>query len=379
MVDNNRFRIEQLAYKWLQGTCTKEEEAYLQQWYQENNENPLPIPADIATSEQQLRELLLSNIKREIENSKIKRIPRWYKLAGIAAALVLLFGLPLYLVRLTNYEQTGQITRVQKEVHPGTKTAILTLADGTKIDLSNNRQHVLHQDGKIKITTTAEGTVQYQFIPDKSKLSNKTNTIETPIGTEYNIILADGSKVWLNAESTLTFPESFTADNREVKLSGEAYFEVTADKKRPFYVKADQQVIRVFGTHFNVKSYPNEDNRTTLIEGSVQVTQAGRSKMLRPGQAAFSTNNNLVIADVNTEEAIAWKNGFFYFESTPVKQALSAIKRWYNVDIIYKGTNEKRELTGKIKRNSTAQQLIETLNFLDIKCQLKNNKIEVEL
>ncbi|WP_104382006.1 FecR family protein [Sphingobacterium sp. HMA12] len=379
MVDNNRFRIEQLAYKWLQGTCTKEEEAYLQQWYQENNENPLPIPADIATSEQQLRELLLSNIKREIENSKIKRIPRWYKLAGIAAALVLLFGLPLYLVRLTNYEQTGQITRVQKEVHPGTKTAILTLADGTKIDLSNNRQHVLHQDGKIKITTTAEGTVQYQFTPDKSKLSNKTNTIETPIGTEYNIILADGSKVWLNAGSTLTFPESFTADNREVKLSGEAYFEVTADKKRPFYVKADQQVIRVFGTHFNVKSYPNEDNRTTLIEGSVQVTQAGRSKMLRPGQAAFSTNNNLVIADVNTEEAIAWKNGFFYFESTPVKQALSAIKRWYNVDIIYKGTNEKRELTGKIKRNSTAQQLIETLNFLDIKCQLKNNKIEVEL
>ncbi|MNR21122.1 FecR protein [compost metagenome] len=162
-------------------------------------------------------------------------------------------------------------------------------------------------------------------------------------------------------------------------MSGEAYFEVTPDKKKPFYVNADQQIIRVFGTHFNVQSYPNENNRTTLAEGSVQVTQSGRSKMLKPGQAAFSRNNNLLVQDVNIEEAIAWKNGFFYFESTPVKEALSAIKRWYNVDIIYKGTNEKRELTGKIKRNSTAQQLIETLNFLDIKCQLKNNKIEVEL
>lgn len=379
MVDNNQFEIKQLAYKWLQGTCTEEEEAHLLQWYKENSEEPLPIPEQIATSEQELKERLFSNIKQQIESSKIKPISRWYKLAGIAAALLLLFGLPLYLVQHTDYEQVTKIATVQKEVHPGTKAAVLTLADGTKIDLSYNKQHILHQDAKVKITTTAEGTVQYQFTAGNSNPGHRTNTIETPIGTEYNIILADGSKVWLNAGSKLTFPETFASNNREVTLSGEAYFEVTPDKKKPFYVNADQQIIRVFGTHFNVQSYPNENNRTTLVEGSVQVTQSGRSKMLKPGQAAFSRNNNLLVQDVNIEEAIAWKNGFFYFESTPVKEALSAIKRWYNVDIIYKGTNEKRELTGKIKRNSTAQQLIETLNFLDIKCQLKNNKIEVEL
>lgn len=379
MVDNNQFRIRQLAYKWLQGTCTAEEEAYLQQWYKENNEAPLLIPEEIATSEQQLKELLFSNIKQEIENSKVRRISKWHKLAGIAAAVVLLFGLPLYLVQRTDYEQKQLITKVQQEVHPGTKSALLTLADGTKIDLSDNRPHILHQDTRVKITTTTAGTVQYQFTATKNNVGNRTNTIQTPIGTEYSIILADGTKVWLNAGSSLRFPETFDTDEREVKLSGEAYFEVTPDKKRPFYVNADQQVIRVFGTHFNVQSYPNENHKTTLVEGSVQVTQFGQSRMLKPGQAAWNANNKLIVQNVNVAEAIAWKNGFFYFESTPIKEALTAIKRWYNVDIIYKGTNEKRELTGKIKRNSTAQQLIETLNFLDIKCQLKNNKIEVEL
>ena len=379
MVDNNQFRIKQLAYKWLKGTCTPEEEADLQQWYEANNGEPLPIPEEVAKDEQRLKELLLLNIKQEIRASKIRRIPQWIKLGGIAAALVMLFILPLYFVKRTTGETPQSAISAQQQVHPGIKAAVLTLADGTKIDLSNHQQSVLHQDEQVKITTTASGTVQYQFTANKSASPNRTNTIETPIGTEYAIILADGSKVWLNAGSILTFPETFTSDSREVKLSGEGYFEVSHDKNRPFYVRSNEQTIRVFGTHFNVRSYPSEINKTTLIEGSVQVSQFGKSKMLKPGQAAFSAAGNLIVQEANIEEAMAWKNGFFYFESTPIKDALSAIKRWYNVDIVYKGTNENRELTGKIKRNSTAQQLVETLNFLDINCQLRNNKIEVEL
>ncbi|WP_333863123.1 FecR family protein [Sphingobacterium sp.] len=378
MVDNNQFRIKQLAYKWLNGTCTPEEEAELQEWYEVNDGEPLPIPEELATDEQQLKERLLSQIKQEIQTSKIRRIPKWAKLGGIAAALAMLFILPLYLVKRTNRETPLSAVSTQQQVHPGIKAAVLTLADGTKIDLSNQR-HILHQDAQMKITTTASGTVQYQFMAGKRADPNRTNTIETPIGTEYAIILADGSKVWLNAGSILTFPESFAADSREVKLSGEGYFEVSHEKNRPFYVRSNEQTIRVFGTHFNVRSYPDEHNKTTLIEGSVQVSQFGRSKMLKPGQAAFALAGNLMVQEANIDEAMAWKNGFFYFESTPIKDALAAIKRWYNVDIIYKGTNENRELTGKIKRNSTAQQLVETLNFLDIKCQLRNNKIEVEL
>ncbi|WP_313263192.1 FecR domain-containing protein [Sphingobacterium sp.] len=379
MVDHNQFRIKQLAYKWLQGTCTPEEEAELQQWYETSNSEPLPIPEELATDEQQLKELLFLHIKQEIQASKIKRIPQWVKLSGIAAALAMLFILPLYLVKRTNREIPQSATSTQQQVHPGVKAAVLTLADGTKIDLSNQQQHILHQDAQVKVTTTASGTVQYQFTAGKRANPNRTNTIETPIGTEYTIILADGSKVWLNAGSILTFPESFASNSREVKLSGEAYFEVSHDSKRPFYVRSNEQTIRVFGTHFNVRSYPGEHNKTTLMEGSVQVSQFGKSKMLKPGQAAFTTGGDLIVAEANIEEAMAWKNGLFYFESTPIKDALAAIKRWYNVDIVYKGTNEKRELTGKIKRNSTAQQLVETLNFLDIKCRLQNNKIEVEL
>ncbi|TWI25499.1 FecR family protein [Sphingobacterium siyangense] len=379
MVDHNQFRIKQLAYKWLQGTCTPEEEAELQQWYETSNGEPLPIPEELATDEQQLKELLFLHIKQEIQASKIKRIPQWVKLSGIAAALALLFILPLYLVKRTTGDTPQVAVKTQQQVHPGIKAAVLTLADGTKIDLSAHQQSVLHQDEQVKVVTTASGTVQYQFTASKNTAAIRTNTIETPIGTEYTIILADGSKVWLNAGSVLTFPESFASNSREVKLSGEAYFEVSHDSKRPFYVRSNEQTIRVFGTHFNVSSYPNENNKTTLIAGSVQVSQFGKSKMLKPGQAAFTSGGNLIVAEANIEEAMAWKNGFFYFESTPIKDALAAIKRWYNVDIVYKGTNEKRELTGKIKRNSTAQQLVETLNFLDIKCRLQNNKIEVEL
>ncbi len=379
MVDHNQFRIKQLAYKWLQGTCSPEEEAELQQWYETSNGEPLPIPEEIATDEQQLKELLFLHIKQEIQASKIKRLPKWVKLSGIAAALALLFILPLYLVKRTTEDSPQVAVKTQEQVHPGIKAAVLTLADGTKIDLSAHQQSVLHQDEQVKIVTTASGTVQYQFTASKNTAASRTNTIETPIGTEYTIILADGSKVWLNAGSVLTFHESFASNSREVKLSGEAYFEVSHDSKRPFYVRSNEQTIRVLGTHFNVSSYPNENNKTTLIAGSVQVSQFGKSKMLKPGQAAFTTAGNLIVAEANIEEAMAWRNGIFYFESTPIKDALAAIKRWYNVDVVYKGTNLKRELTGKIKRNSTAKELVETLNFLDIKCQLRNNKIEVEL
>lgn len=379
MVDHNQFKIKKLAYKWIQGTCTPEEEAELQEWYETSNGEPLPIPEELATDEQQLKELLFLHIKQEIQASKIKRIPKWVKLSGIAAALALLFILPLYLVKRTTEDSPQVAVKTQEQVHPGIKAAVLTLADGTKIDLSAQQQSVLHQDEQVKVITTASGTVQYQFTASKNTDTSRTNTIETPIGTEYTIILADGSKVWLNAGSVLTFPESFASNSREVKLSGEAYFEVSHDSKRPFYVRSNEQTIRVFGTHFNVSSYPNENNKTTLIAGSVQVSQFGKSKMLKPGQAAFTTGGNLIVAEANIEEAMAWKNGFFYFELTPIKDALAAIKRWYNVDIVYKGTNLKRELTGKIKRNSTAKELVETLNFLDIKCQLRNNKIEVEL
>lgn len=379
MADNNQFRIKKLAYKWLKGTSTPEEETELQEWYNANDDEPLNIPEEIATDEQQLKELLLSQIQQQIQRSKIKRIPQWAKLGGIAAALALLFVLPLYLVKRATGDNVPITAKMQQQVHPGMKGAVLTLADGTKIDLSAKQQQLLHQDERVKIVTTASGTVHYQFTANKTVNASHTNSIETPIGNEYAIILTDGTKVWLNAGSTLTFPESFASNKREVKLSGEGYFEVSHDSKRPFYVKSNEQTIRVFGTHFNVRSYPNENNKTTLITGSVQVSQFGRSKMLKPGQAAFSTGSNLIVEEANIEEAMAWRNGFFYFESTPIKDALATIKRWYNVDIVYIGTNDKRELTGKIKRNSTAKELVETLNFLDIKCQLHNNKIEVEL
>jgi ferric-dicitrate binding protein FerR (iron transport regulator) len=199
-------------------------------------------------------------------------------------------------------------------------------------------------------------------------------------------VLSDGSKVWLNAASSLQFPASFTGNTREVQLTGEGYFEVAKNAAMPFHVKVNNITIEVLGTHFNVNAYEDEASvATTLLEGSVKIKKdlpaksSSQSVVLKPGeQAQLAKDGQLKInRNANTQEVIAWKNDNFEFNNTPVKEIMRQISRWYDVEIDYKGSVSMHKLTGKISRNVDLHQVIEMLKYTGINIKIENKKIMI--
>src|SRR5690606_467261 len=198
----------------------------------------------------------------------------------------------------------------------------------------------------ITVTKTANGQLVYEISEAQNKSEITYNTIETPNGGQYQVRLPDCTAVWLNAGSRLTYPTSFaSSDNRRVELLGEGYFEVAKDSKRPFIVVAEQQEVEVLGTHFNVNAYADEGNiKTTLLEGSVKVGSSTQgTKMLKPGQQAINSKGNLEVKSVNTDYAVAWKDGYFRFNDKSLDMGLREIARWYDVEIVYENESLKRE------------------------------------
>src|SRR5690606_27898373 len=229
----------------------------------------------------------------------------------------------------------------------GGDQALLTLADGSTIVLNDLGDGVIAEQGNTSIKKAADGSLAYLSASLFGKPDEiHDNTISTPAGGQYQITLPDGTKVWLNATSSLKFPTAFTGDERNVELSGEAYFEVSKfslkGKSIPFYVNTSKSRIAVLGTQFNVMSYPEEDvQETTLLEGSIRIngTQLGveNSKLLKPGQQAKIGNKYAdikIIDDVNTEAVIGWKTGVFLFESVPIEEVMRRVQRWYDAEVI---------------------------------------------
>ncbi|HEY9195949.1 MAG TPA: FecR domain-containing protein, partial [Mucilaginibacter sp.] len=251
-------------------------------------------------------------------------------------------------------------------IAPGSNKAILTLANGKKISLTDARKgQIINQQG-ILISKTASGQLVYTIVDDGKTGANSPaemqyNTMETPRGGQFQLLLPDGTRVWLNAASSLKYPVNFTASSeRKVELSGEAYFEVTHNKERPFRVVTSRQVVEVLGTHFNVNAYADEPNtKTTLLEGAVKVTGGANTALLKPGQEANLTDN-FKVADVDTDEAIAWKNGYFRFDDERLETIMRKISRWYNVDVVYQDNDVKDDLFAAV-----------TTRFADISTLLK--------
>lgn len=291
--------------------------------------------------------------------SKFVVLRRWFS----AAAVLLCIGAVFYF-----YQHQGKTELAPNaEIAPGRNTATLTLADGKKITLSAATNGTLAEQVGAEITKTADGQLVYTVVPGKKGGSDQTinpalNKIATARGEQYQVVLPDGSKVWLNAASTLTFPTTFAAQkNRKVELSGEAYFEVAKDKTHPFIVKSGQQEVQVLGTHFNISAYEATSDvktaagttasltgvktltgiKTTLLEGQVKVSsplaqnQSGNSVVLEPGEQATLTSKSLAVSAVDVRLAVDWKNGEFRFRNEPLPAILDKIARWYDVDIDY--------------------------------------------
>ncbi|MBS1669716.1 MAG: FecR family protein [Bacteroidetes bacterium] len=264
-----------------------------------------------------------------------------------------------------------------KDPAPGGNKAILTMADGSTIDLDEAANGVLAQQGNTKVIRLYNGKLLYDA---QSKNTNQVyfNTIATPRGGQYQLVLADGTKVWLNAASSLRFPTSFEGKERNVQLTGEAYFEVAKNKDMPFKVEVGDMNVQVLGTHFDIMGYTDENAvKTTLLEGSVKVTKGSATAMLRPGQQSSlnKSTSHITVAETDVDEAIAWKSGLFQFVSDDIGTVLRQIGRWYNIETGYEGKLPDWHFTGTISRNIPLSEVLKMLEVNEVHFNFDGKKL----
>jgi ferric-dicitrate binding protein FerR (iron transport regulator) len=287
-----------------------------------------------------------------------------YRMVTTAAAVILLFfaGGYFYFFRDKTVQPAPAAPMVKNDRAPGGNKATLTMADGQQIILDKAKKGLLSQQGNIKIIKLEEGQVTYTGVGTEVLL----NTITTPKGGQYQIVLADGSKVLLNAASSLQFPAFFTGKERNVVLRGEGYFEVAKNTEMPFHVQVNEVRVEVLGTHFNVNAYEEEETiRTTLLEGSVKLIKNSHSKIIKPGQQAVlrQDQEDISITDIGVDDVVAWKNGKFQFdEGADIPTVMRQIARWYDVDIEDQG-KITGHLGGTISRNVNASQVFKMLEM----------------
>lgn len=262
------------------------------------------------------------------------------------------------------------------EVTPGTNGAVLTLSDGSKVLLDSLSNGALKEDKGSKIIK--EGN-QIIYKDRKGKGEVAFNTMSTPRGRQFQLILADGSKVWLNAASSIRFPTVFTGNDRRVEVTGELYFEVAKNPSKPFKVIANGTEIEVLGTHFNVNGY-DEVIKTTLLEGSVKIKAGNKTGFLKPGeQAQTSISGELKTSNtVNVDLVMAWKNGRFVFEDADLETIMSQVSRWYDVDVVYQDKTPKRSFTADISRNTNLSVFLKVLEVSGVRFKIEGKKLLVQ-
>lgn len=372
--------LSELSEKWLKGTISADELALLEEWYNHTPQECINWTGD-DLGEEQLKERLYHSIDRHIAVDKPARYFRLTKtLYALAASIAVIIGTATGYMLLKN-EVTNNTTPAPLAV-VGTGSynkAILTLANGQTMMLDDAANGVIAHQGNTKIKKTRDGELSYDAQDAEiagAAVSN--NTISTPKGGQYHISLPDGTKVWLNAASTLQFPTAFKGKERVVKLTGEAYFEVAKDKAVPFKVKMpDETSITVLGTHFNIMAYPEEHKvNATLLEGSISVQKGSLNKMLVPGEMAQVTDK-ISLQKVDAEEMISWKNGLFRFENADVRTVMHEIERWYNVGVIYEGAVPGNKITGFVSRTSQLNEVLKMLELSGLQLKLQGNKIKI--
>ena len=366
-------QARQLLIKYQLGECTPEEKKLIDLWYfNETSRQSVPdAPVDPLLEEQIIWEGILAGLPAE---TQVRHLRRWY--AMVAAAIILLFlSMGIYFV--SNKKATiNRLTidhHEKNEIVPGGNKAILTLANGKQIVLTNANNGTIAQQGAITINKTANGQIIYNGLSKTGTQSaaadaNDDNTITTPPGGQFTVILPDGSKVFLNAASSLTYPIAFSGNERKVQLKGEAYFEVAHNPLKPFRVVSNGQTVEVLGTHFNIDAYSDESLiKTTLLEGSVRVSKGGRIAMLKPGQQAQIANSasslQISVSNVDTEDAVAWKSGLFVFDGDNIQHIMRMISRWYNVDVDYSGPVPDDVFGGSVSRFSNVSEVLKTLQL----------------
>lgn len=291
---------------------------------------------------------------------------RWDKVAAAAAVLMALGAGLFFMNQGRSVDHLSQAI-IKNNIKPGHNQAVLTLANGSKINLSNLVAGQVATQLGASITKTADGQIVYQaseHISDKGQAIGY-NTIEAPAGGQWQVILPDRSHVWLNALSSITYPTAFTGGERRVQLKGEAYFEVAHNAAMPFKVSSAGQTVEVLGTHFDIMAYDDEPLiKTTLLEGAVKVSKGDKVQMLQPGQQAQVAGSEIKMTDdVDLEDVVAWKNGYFKFNEN-LEAIMSKIARWYNVSIVYQSKpNPGYTFAGEISRERNLSEILKIMEY----------------
>ena len=368
--------------QWLLSYLENSEDTELKQLMQKHFLNDLENSKGI-NPEASHKLLKAIHDKIELESKDKKRRVISLRRIAIAASVIGLLLISVFLLndkigkKETVKSETNQ-QRFKNDVLPGGDKATLTLADGSTIVLDDAQNGTLAQQGNSKIIKL-DGKLSYDPT-NKNSREIIYNTISTPKGGQYQLELVDGSKVWLNATSSIHFPTSFIGNERRIEITGEAYFEIAKNPNMPFIVTVNNSEVQVLGTHFNINAYNDEDNvRTTLLEGSVRFVNDGNINILKPGEQAQLTKNGMikVVSNVDVDGVVAWKNGMFDFENAGIENVMRQLSRWYDVEIEYKGKTDDLFIA-EMRRNIKLSDALKALELTGkVKFEIDGKKIIV--
>jgi len=408
-------RYQELAEKWLNNTISQEEKMEFAQWYNSGQDKDIQLPENYVGDEKELEARIYNEIDHVIsfqDDSSLISFNKWYAFASAAAIITVILSFSLYfysdtketkiyvkkeIVKKPSIQSSEKVKSstsfakselvTENDIDPGDDKAILTLGDGTRIILDDAQNGILANQGGNSILKAAEGELIYSFSTESNLQLTEDNsdniifnTIETPKGGKFQVRLPDGSKVWLNAASSLRFPTKFTGSKRKVELQGEAYFEVSHDDTKIFEVNTRNQTVQVLGTHFNINAYEDEPSvNTTLLEGIVRISdmRTNISQLLKPGEQSQLSEQIEVINLKNTNEAVAWKDGYFQFDDADIKTVMRQIERWYDVSVVYEGNIPAYRFRGEIERSLSLLQLLKVLEKTNVHFRLEGREVIV--
>lgn len=370
-------RVQYLVQRFFDNACTPEEKEELAAWINmSGNDEPLKAllqdawqqyTPDVQMPDDMSQRLLTAMFREEVKPARIGYL-RW---AAAAAAVIIACIAGWWLLKPE--APAPQIVE-NTTIEPGSSGAVLTLSDGRTMVLDSLNNGVIATQGNTSVTIS-NGQLVYDVKNAAGTIAY--NTMTTPRGRQFQLVLPDGTNVWLNAASSITYPTEFSGTERKVSVTGEAYFEVAKHASLPFRVSIDDaNTVEVLGTHFNINAY-KDDNliRTTLLQGKVKVSQL----ILQPGEQAVSKNNSVSIdRSADLSQVMAWKNGIFNFKKASLELVMKQIERWYNIDVQYVGKPPVMEINGKMDRGVNLQDILDYLSKLDVKCSMKGRTVTVQ-